>query len=940
MTPTPDRWHSIGELYEAALQRPADQRAAFLKQACADEKLRAEVESLLGWKGGGERLMEHSPGASPAPAGPLAAGTRLGSYEILGPLGAGGMGEVYRARDTQLDREAAIKVLPAGLARDPERLLRFEREAKVLASLNHPNIAQVYGIAEGGGVRGIAMELVPGRIVSGPRPLEIVLGYAGQIAAALEAAHDRGVVHRDLKPANIMVRPDGTIKVLDFGLARLSTMQAEDPGEATTALVAPTHSGIILGTAAYMSPEQARGLVVDKRTDIWAFGVVLCELITGQRPFAGKTMTDILANVVKGDPDLSAIPVKLRRLIQSCLEKEPGKRLRDIGDWNKLLQDEIDPATASAWPRFAMASAAVAAVLAITTAVALWAPWRPAPELPGQVRFQIAPPSDVNITANFSLSPDGTKIAFIGTRTDAGARLYVRSMDRLESRALAGTEGVMDSPPFWSPDSRSIAFDGGGQLRKVDVSGGAAQTVCEISGRVVGGSWNREGVIVFGIYNGAGIQRVPAAGGAASAATAVSAARKQRSHLFPVFLPDGRHFLYFTDSADAETRGIYAGSLDASPDHQEARRILATTFAVNFVPMDGGKKGELLFQRDGTLLAQTFDLRRLGTTGEAVPVAEQLGSWLNFGHFAAADNGTLVWRGIVNAGGSHLGWFDRQGKSLGAEGATYDFRGAGAVAISPDGTRVATARNAGGSSNIWLTTLSSGSETRFTFDPPVNFNPAWSGDGNSIAFTSNRAGSTDLYQHASSGAGRDELLLKSDHSKNVNDLSRDGRFLLYAETDPKTNHDLWVLPMDGGLKPVLFLRTEFNELNAKFSPDGHWVAYESDESGRSEVYVRPFPAANGKWLVSRDGGTLPRWRGDGKELYYLAANRNLMAIPVAAGGSAFQPGTPTALFQAPPNPAGWDVTADGGRFLFTVPTGETAQTPFTVVQNWMSLLKK
>jgi Tol biopolymer transport system component len=853
------------------------------------------------------------------------------------------MGEVYRATDTRLDREVAIKVSAERFSE------RFEREARVIASLNHPNICTLHDV----GPDYLVMELLEGptlaeRIGQGPIPLDEALSIARQIADALEAAHEKGIVHRDLKPGNIKMKADGTVKVLDFGLAKVAGTSTANAEDSPTISMAATQAGVILGTAAYMSPEQARGKPIDKRADIWAFGAVLAEMLTGRPVFRGETVTDILASVVKEEPRWDGVPAKVRRLLRKCLEKDPKRRLRDIGDAWALLEDDAGvhataPAMQSKLPR---AIAAAACALAAAAVVMFWAPWRADPELPKPVRFQIAPAQGMNPSLSFSVSPDGTKLAYFAFGSKGTLRLWVRDMDTVESRALAATEGTGPGV-FWSYDSRFIAFEGGGKLKKVDVAGGPPQTICSAPGYVIGGSWNREGVILFGTH-AAAIQRVSWAGGVPVPVTAINAARKDTRHSFPVFLPDGRHFLYLAVSETPENTGIYLGSLDSKPDRQDSKRVVATEFGAGFVPFSKGKGGAILFQRDGTLLAQHFDLGRLETVGEAMPVAVQLSNYrsASFGSFAASDNGALVYRG-ANAANTQFVWFDRQGKRLGSVGTPHDYR---QLALSPDGTEVATERNDGGNPDIWLASLSRGTDTRFTFDSANDGYPVWSPDGARIAFSSDRAGNFDLYQHASSGAGQDELLFQSDLNKFGTDWSGDGRFLLYSETDPKTKVDLWVLPMDGTpggkpgeRKPVPFLRTEFNEQNARFSPDGRWVAYESDESGRNEVYVRPFPAAEGgggKWMVSQGGGVTPHWRGDGKELFYLALDGNIMAVPAAASASAFQPGTPAALFKTPANAVGGDVTADGKRFLLLVSGGEITPAPFTVVLNWMSLLKK
>jgi Tol biopolymer transport system component len=575
-------------------------------------------------------------------------------------------------------------------------------------------------------------------------------------------------------------------------------------------------------------------------------------------------------------------------------------------------------------------------------ALFMWAPWRTAAEPAKAVRFQITPPPAVKIGSSFSLSPDGTKLAYVGSGVDGVPRLLVRAMDSLESRALAGTEHV-GWPFFWSPDSRFIAF-GAGKLKKVDVAGGPPQILCGVQ-IVMGGSWNRDGVILFGTLDGTGIQRVSADGGASSPITVLNPARKEMNHTYPTFLPDGKHFLYLVQSSVPQNSGIYLGSLGSRPDGKESKRLLVADSGLGFVPFPEGKAGAIVFQRGGTLLAQRFDLRRLETADESVPVADQLSSNStplgSIGIFAVSQNGILAFR-TASGGIKQLVWFDRQGKRVGTAGApqSYGFM----MRLSPDGTRVAATRVEAGNIDIWLSSFSSGIDTRFTFDPALDYDPAWSPDGKYVAFSSNRAGNMDLYRHASDGSGEDELLFKSDHRKIVTDWSRDGRFLLFHDGDPKTKRDLWVLTMDGSpgeRKPVPVLRTEFDERDARFSPDGRWIAYMSDESGRDEIYVRPFPAhsTGGKWMISQGGGLLAAWRVDGKELFYVSNDGHIMAVPVSANGAGFQHGTPVALFKGPVSPQGWDVSADGKKFLLAVPVGETAQAPFTVVLNWLSLFK-
>ena len=697
---------------------------------------------------------------------------------------------------------------------------------------------------------------------------------------------------------------------------------------------------------------QATGQEIDARSDIFSFGLVLYEVITGKPAFEGASPASVIAAIMeRSAPSIAHVaPPALDRLLQRCLAKDPEDRWQTARDlkaeieWigrTPAIEATSKPASQS---RLGWMVAAIATVAAFVAGVMLWAPWRPSPDPPKVVRFQIPPPEGVTLGREFALSPDGSKLAYHAAGADGVQRLWLRTMDALESRALPGTEASGTATFFWSPDSRLVFYSVSGKLKKVEVTGGPPLTLCDVPNVVLSGSANRDGVIIFGLNLGT-IQRVSSAGGTPLPVTALNAGlnggRKDNTHGFPVFLPDGRHFLYFVRSGSSENTGIYLGSLDSKPEQQAPKRLVATNFGARFVPFPDGEGGVILFDREGTLLAQPFDLRRLETVGEAVPVAEQLGSFLGSGFFSASGNGILVYRSNA-AGNARLGWLDRRGKSLAVSGDPHTFRD---LALSPDGTRVAAVRIDLSNWDIWLTAFPGGADTRLTFDPARDRSPVWSPDSKRIAFTSDRAGKFDLYQHASNGAGQDELLFNSDNIKVPTDWSRDGRYLLYWDQDPKTKRDLWVLPMDGASserKPVPFLRTDFDEDYGRFSPDVHWIAYESNESGRLEIYVRPFPAAQGgggKWMVSHGGGTQPRWRGDGKEVFYLAPDGGVMAVPVSTKGAAFEVGTPAVLFKGPPN-EGWDVSADGKRFLFPIPSGDNVQAPFTVVQNWMSLLKK
>ena len=633
---------------------------------------------------------------------PLSVGDRLGPYEILTPLGAGGMGEVFRAKDTKLDREVAIKVLPRVLADDPERIARLDREAKVLASLNHPNIAQIYGIEQ----RALVMELVKGETLQGPLPLDEALRLAMQIADALEAAHEKGIVHRDLKPANIMITPAGVVKVLDFGLAKAAEApDGGDPQNSPTLTMSPTRAGMILGTAAYMSPEQARGKAVDRRADIWAFGVVLYEMLTGRQAFTGETVSDILAAVLTKELDLEQVPVKVRKLLRRCLEKDPKQRLRDIGEARFLLEDAPPDRVGHGRP-LPWIAAGVFAVAALALGLVAY---RHVNEETRVLKMSVLRPDKATFKATSlpAVSPDGRRLAFVAT-TDGKDQLWVRDLDSLAARALTGTDGADD--PFWSPDSRLIAFFADGKLKKIEVAGGPALTLCDAAlGR--GGTWSKNGVIVFGVNNG-GTYRVPAAGGSATPLTTPDRASGETSHRLPWFLPDERHFLYTANNQEREKVAVYAGDLDS----KNRKLVVSADSNAMYTP-----PGYLLFVRERTLMAQPFDAGKLQITGDAVPVAEQVdsSSLAAQNQFSASQNGVLAYTSGASGGGLLLTWFDRSGKVTGTLGAP-GFVDWGA--ISPDGNTVA-ADHADPQIriiDIWLHDLARGTASRFTFGPRSN----------------------------------------------------------------------------------------------------------------------------------------------------------------------------------------------------------------------------
>ncbi len=896
----------------------------------------------------------------------LKPGDALGPYRVDALIGKGGMGEVYRGTDTRLGRSVAIKVSAREFSD------RFEREAKAISSLNHPNVCTLYDV----GLNYLVMEFVEGETLShlikqGPMPLDKVLQYGIQIADALSAAHAKGVIHRDLKPANIILTSSG-VKVLDFGLAKLggaAKFSASGSSEVVTRTEPMTESGSIVGSLHYMSPEQAEGKETDERSDIFSFGAVLYEMLTGKRAFDGDTKTAILAAILKDQPEPISqfqpqVPRALDRVVRKCLEKKPADRWHSAHDLKPMLEmiDLAGPTSASTsmsesqagglrhkdrkkwlWP-------AITAALVVALGVTAWMLW-PKPAPARATRFQVKLPDNVTFSEFVSVSPDGHKLVFNATGEQSG--LWVHDLDTLEWRRLAGTEG--GGSPFWSPDSRFLGFAVGNQLKKIEVAGGPPQTLCSVASVVGTGAWSRNNVIVFGSRGTGPMRRVSAAGGVAADLTVVDSSRGETIHTLPTFLPDGKHFLYLR-RGPPDLAGIYAGSVDAKPAEQSKERILATNLGAPYVD------GNLFFMRDDTLMAQPFDAAKLQLRGEPFPVAEHVAITGAIGIFSVSTTGVLAYRAGALAAGLQPTWFDRQGKVTGTFGDRGPDRG---FTLSPDGTRAAVRDAAQGvNGDIWRLDFERGVRTRLTFRQSPGSYPAWSTDGSRIVFAAGTALDT-LFEKASSGAGEEkELLKKPGEIKFPSSWSRDGRFLLYFTlAAANTRDDLWVLPLEGDRKPVLLLGTEFNELQGSFSPDMRWIAYVSNETGRDEIYVRPFLAGSGgasgssgpalgagKWQVSKDGtavtgttsvGARPAWRADGKEIIFRAANGSPMAVDVNGSGSEFQAGVPKQLFPAPAGVGDWDVTADGKRFLMGVtPGGQSADEPITVILNWQASLKK
>jgi eukaryotic-like serine/threonine-protein kinase len=866
----------------------------------------------------------------------VSAGDKLGPYEILEPLGVGGMGEVYRAHDPRMGRDVAIKIAPERFSE------RFAREVHAVAALNHPNVCTIHDV----GPNYLVMELVEGptladRIRQGPIPLDEALEIARQMADALEAAHEKGIVHRDLKPQNVKLKPDGTVKVLDFGLAKLGAgtepAAGARPQDSPTLTMNATQVGAILGTAAYMSPEQARGKTVDRRADIWAFGVVLYEMLSGKDLFAGDTVADVLAAVVVREPDWKNVPARVQPLLRHCLEKDPRRRVRDISD-AMLLLDAAPPAEAPATRKWFWLSTAAAAVFLLAFGALAVVHFRQTPPVADTVRFQIPLPADVSFTQNstFSLSPDGRMLAFSGFGSDGVTRIWIRSMDSLATRPLPGVEIGPGAPFFWSADSRHLAFQAEGKLKKIEIAGGPAQTVCDAPGYVFGGTWSGgDDVILFGSI--AGIMRVPGSGGTPVPVTTP----KGGTHAFPYFLPDGHRFLYLAGRGIGD-RAIYTGSLETRPEKQSNTPLLKTDYAVAYVPASG----HLLFVRGETLLAQHFDPAKLSLSAEPFPVLEQIGQAPNlaFAYFSASENASLVYMGPPDRN-RQLTWLDRQGNSAETPAEPAPIV---SVKISPDGTKAATMQQRQNQVAVWLIDLIHGPSSRFTFDSPADVTPVWSPDGSRLAWISYRGGVAGIYQKAANGSGNDELLYKfqSEAPQALTDWSHDGKFLIYAvQGSAGAREDIWALPLapdgEGNRRPFPVVNTPANENGAYLSPDGRWIAYISNESGRQEIYVRGLnlaagaagsPPVTGKWMVSNGTLGMARWRADGKELLFLSADGAVMAVDVGAG-PAFQASAPVLLFKLPlefvslsVNPGVLaDVTRDHKRFLVSMPPRQGGQ---------------
>ena len=875
---------------------------------------------------------------------PLSRGTRIGHYEVGVQLGAGGMGEVYRARDPHLGREVALKVLPESCVADPERVARLVREAQTLAALNHPNIAAIHGLERSNGVTALILELVEGptladRIDDGPLPVDEALQIAEQVALALEAAHEQGIIHRDVKPSNIKLRPDGTVKVLDFGLAKAimpdplegsSDSRSDAPTVTTPAM---SRLGMIMGTAAYMSPEQARGRKLDKRTDVWSFGCVLFEMLTGRRPFPGDEVADVFASILTREPDLSAlpsaVPAQIHRLIERCLRKDRRDRLRDIGDARLEIQDarrnpstvaEIAPSNARRHRRERLAWMTALAIAGAAATYGLLQGRAGAMRTDDESRLEFVAPPTTTGGARAAISPDGRAVAFPAL-ADGRLRLWVRDLASETLRSLPGTDGA--TYPFWSPDSGSIGFFADNWLKRVDLDGGAVRALAPVY-RGTGGTWSRHGVIVFSSL-GDPIASVTDTGGEP---VDVKGLVQQGSNFYPSFLPDGRRFLYYVRGT-ADARGVYVGTLDGS---LAPRRLIESNGGAVYAA------GHVAFVRQRALLAQAFDAEALRLTGGVFTVAPACDCQV----VSASSTGTIVYRPVGGGVERRFILFDRKGTEL------RRFRVNDVMslpALSKDDTQVLGYRGnpSDGNIDVWSFDLGREAFNRLTMDVGDDVAPVWSPDGARIAFASNRKSAThNIYIKAATSTAKEELLLSNTLEKGVDDWSADGKYILFEERSFTRRTDLMAVTTDGQARVLPVSRTDFEEVRGQFSRDGQWVAYQSDATGRPEIYVQAFPGAGNQKTVSTSGGTQVRWGRDGKELFYITLDGRLMTVPLTFLEADLQIGAPTYLF-TPPLGGGvqegdyrhhYAVAADGKRFLVSATMAPNVTSPIAVIQNW------
>jgi serine/threonine protein kinase/Tol biopolymer transport system component len=872
--------------------------------------------------------------------------SKIGPYEILAPLGAGGMGEVYRARDPRLAREVAIKVLPANLSQDQDRLQRFEQEAQAAGILNHPNILSVFDIGTSEGSPYLVSELLEGetlrtKLQGGALPQRKAIDYALQIARGLSAAHEKGIVHRDLKPENLFITKDGRVKILDFGLAKLTQPDVNNEQLTQLPTTPGTEPGMILGTVGYMSPEQVRGKAADHRSDIFSFGVILYEMLTGQKAFRGDSAADTMSAILHRDPletaaSNSGITPALTRIVSHCLEKDPEQRFHSASDVGFYLEslsnlsEASSPATlikprrrspAYVWQLLC----GVFLVAAVAAGIAYFRVLNKQEKL---VRAAIELPPKWNYAVNnggMALSPDGRMILFV-----AGSQgkdlIWMRALDKLSAEPIQGTENA--SFPFWSPDGKFIGFFQEGKLKKIDSSGGPAETICDASdGR--GGSWNPEGTIVFSPTPFGPLQKVSAGGGTPVPVTSVS--RSGISHRWPYFLPDGRHFLYtvFLNFNDPKEGGIFVGSLDS----KDNKRLLLDKSNAIYQP-----PGYLIFVREANLMAQPFDVRKLATKGDAFRISQEriaFGQFRLLGAFTMSSDRTLAYVADV-APLSKMIWRDPSGKELGVLGDTGYYVN---PSISPDGTKTAVERFEANLQvgDIWLYDNARNTASRFTYQPGLYTSLSWSPDGSKLAFSTNRNSGNGLYVKSTTGSGGEDLLVQSSFFKAPLDWSPDGRLLVYFEQVAAGNLQIFFYRFSDR-RSIPFSNNRFNENFASFSPDGKRIAFMSDSSGRQEIYVRPI-SGSGIWQISTNGGFRPRWSRDGKRIYYIDPNQKIMTVEIKEN-SNFEFGQPEEFFALPRNISDLCLSPDGSRILFVTSLSEMETTPITLVLNWTARIKK
>ena len=977
-------WRRIEELCHGALEREPPKRDAFLSVECAgDEELRREVESLLAREPeeaaflGGSTLQATARAAMDGFAADRSLiGRRLGAYDVAARIGAGGMGVVYKARDRRLDRVVAIKVLSPHLTNDAQFRARLDREARAIAALTHPHICTLYDVGHEQGNDYLVLEYLDGqtlatRLQKGALPLDHALRYAIEIADALDKAHRAGIIHRDLKPGNIMITKAGA-KLLDCGLAKTGTptMECAAPSSVRTTPTALTEHGTILGTLQYAAPEQLEGKEADARTDIFAFGAVLYEMVTGRRAFDVDSQVDHVGAILERDPPpvstlRPASPPALDAVIKRCLAKDPDERWQSAGDLAAALKVLLEPAAVARMtvPVIDAQHSAAAgrtqklwiaiAGLGLTTIVLAALQIREHESVTEQqgTRFTVSAPEKTTFATRFaqgvapaagSISPDGRKLAFTAVDSSRKVLLWVRPLDSLVAQRLPDTDGA--TLPFWSTDSRWIGFFADARLKKVDSSGGVPQTLCEVRG-AWGGAWNPDDIIVFAAAGatGSSLYRVSSTGGEPFVIRRAGSGNYQ----FPHFLPDGHHLLYYVSALTPNSKhvqaamnvntGVHLTALDAAEDQ---RLLEADSAAIYAAP------GYLLFVRQGTLFAQSFNTARLQLEGQPARLAESVPFEVNAASCSVSDDGVLTYRAGPVEADHQLAWFDRTGKLLETVGRPGDYIG---MDLSPDGHRVAVHLHEGNGGDAWVLGPRD-TMTRLTFDPSQdNSSPIWSPDGRRIVFSSLRNGKWGLYEKASDGTGTEELIVESALPKSPMAWTPHGNSIIFVSADPRTGRDQWLLPMDDARRPVPLLNSPFNEDHPQVSPNGRWLAYVSNHSGPAQVYVKPFPSGEGRWPVSVHGGWWPRWRRDGKEIFYLDDSK-LMAVAITASGSRVEAGEPRELFDSkvvyPSHSTTvnlYAVSADGQRFLIPIAVSDKTgidSSPITVILNWTSALKR